>query len=583
MEKRFFIALVLSFLAISVYSWLKGPQRVANKKVTSVPAVAARSAAQLGQADQPGQVGQPELIGKHGEVETPALPGQPDQTKKPGEIGQPVLPGQVTPGVAGTLATETVAPPLASGPGRPDALVGSFESSLFNEEAAETATFETEKLVVTISKIGGYIKNIDLKDPPSRLSFCGVGAVRAWTGVPFVMRRTSDGFVLEYRTSAGGEIVKTFSFDTPLSLSFSVSYNGITDLNSNNYDILIGAVSASKSKDPIGLRYLELSFYGTAVARRPLYRIQGPLVESADLGWLGLRDRYFCLVVVPDEPGLGGVKAEPVSDYRLVWAPVKSLQSVKARIYFGPQDEKALRRFEEGAQRIVSYGTFDLIAKPLSLLLKLFQRVTKNWGLAIIVLTIIVYTILSPLSLKSMKSMRRMQALQPQVEALKEKLKDNPQKLNAEIMELYRREQVNPFGGCLPIFMQIPVFYSLYQVLVRSIELKGQRFLWIKDLSEPDRLFRFGFNLPFVGSDLNLLPILMAGLMVLQQKITMKSSVATSPEMAQQQKIMGMVMPVVFGVLFYNIQSGLVLYWFTNSLLSVVFQWKVNKSVTDTK
>jgi len=150
-------------------------------------------------------------------------------------------------------------------------------------------------------------------------------------------------------------------------------------------------------------------------------------------------------------------------------------------------------------------------------------------------------------------------------------------------MGLYRREQVNPFGGCLPILMQIPVFFSLYQVLMRSIELKGQGFLLIKDLSEPDRLFRFGFELPIVGSDFNLLPILMAGLMVLQQKITMKASAATSPEMAQQQKIMGTVMPVVFGVLFYNIQSGLVLYWFTNSLLSVVFQWKVNKSVNGTK
>lgn len=533
MEKRFFIALALSFLVISVYSGLRSKQQVANEEVALNEQVGPGARSGVGLTDTPAE-------------------------------------GTATPVVAKTS-------------GRPAAFTGTFEAGIFDDEAPETTTFETDELIVTISKIGGYIKSIDLKEPSARLSFRGAGAVRGWTDVPFEMRRISDGFVLEYKPGTGEEVVKKFLFETPLSLSFSASFSGINDLKSSNYDILVGAVNVVNPKDQIGTRYLELSYYDDAVARRSLLGIKKPLSGSGHMGWVGLRDKYFCQVVVPGEPGFEGFEAEPAGDYRLVWVPVDSLKSVKARMYFGPQDEKALRGFEEGAHQIVSYGKFDIIAKPVSLLLKGLQRVVKNWGVAIILMTIIVYTLLSPLSLKSMKSMRRMQSLQPQVEAVKAKFKDNPQKLNAEIMDLYKREKVNPFGGCLPILMQIPVFFSLYQVLMRSIELKGQGFLWIKDLSEPDRLFRLGFELPIVGSDFNLLPILMAGLMVLQQKITMKSSAATSPEMAQQQKIMGTVMPVVFGVLFYNIQSGLVLYWFTNSLLSVVFQWKVNKSVNGNK
>ncbi len=530
MEKRFFIALALSFLVISIYSGLRGQQRVANEQV--------------------------------------ATPQEQEQ------LGTDTI---------YPAPREAVTPVVAKGSERSVAASGTFEAGVFDEEAPETTTFETEQLVLTISKIGGYIKSIDLKEPWARLSFRGIGAVRGWTDVPFEMRRSRDGFVLEYKPGTGEEIIKEFSFETPLSLSFRASFSGISDLKSDNYKFLIGAVSVVSPKDPMGSRYMELSYYDSAVARRSLLGTKRPLTESGDMGWVGLRDKYFCQVVVPGEPGFEGFEVKPEGDYRFVWVPVDSLKSFEARMYFGPQDEKALRAFEDGAHQIVSYGKFDLIAKPVALLLKGLQRVVKNWGLAIILMTIIVYTLLSPLSLKSMKSMRRMQSLQPQIEALKAKLKDNPQKLNAEIMEMYKREKVNPFGGCLPILMQIPVFFSLYQVLMRSIELKGQGFLWIKDLSAPDRLFHFGFELPIIGSDFNLLPILMAGLMVLQQKITMKSSVAASPEMAQQQKIMGTVMPVVFGVLFYNIQSGLVLYWFTNSLLSVLFQWKVNKSVNGKK
>ncbi len=552
MEKRFFIALALSFLVISVYSGLKGKQHVANEEVAITEGDRGGSTASS-YSDR--QIPPDQQFPSHQQLSS-------DQQPTTDESGTSLF----------TTGSKRSAP-----------VSSTFEASVFDDEALETATFETDKLILTLSKRGGYIKTIDLKDPRARMSFRGIGAVRGWTDALFEMRRSADGFVLEYKPGTGEEVIKKFSFETPLSLALKVSINGTTNLKSDNYDILFGAVGVKDKKDPIGPRYLELAYYGNAVARRPLLGLRKPIFESGDMGWVGLRDKYFCQVVVPEDPGINGFKVTPVGDYRFVWTTSDSLNSAQARMYFGPQDEKALRKFEDGANQIVSYGKFDIIAKPLLLLLRGLQRVTKNWGLAIVLMTIIVYTLLSPLSLKSMKSMRRMQAMQPQVEALKVRFKDNPQKLNAETMELYRREKVNPFGGCLPILMQIPVFFSLYQVLMRSIELKGRGFLWIKDLSEPDRLFSFGTELPIIGSEFNLLPILMAALMVLQQKITTKSSVAASPEMAQQQKIMGTIMPVVFGVLFYRISSGLVLYWFTNSLLSVVFQWKVNKTVNGGK
>ena len=153
--------------------------------------------------------------------------------------------------------------------------------------------------------------------------------------------------------------------------------------------------------------------------------------------------------------------------------------------------------------------------------------------------------------------------------------KDNPQKLNKEIMELYREHKVNPLGGCLPLLLQMPIFFALYQVLMRSVALRGANFLWIKDLSEPDRLFFLPFSLPILGNEFNILPILMTIGMFVQQKFTMTKATG---EAAQQQKIMLIIMPLMFGVIFYRMPAGLVLYWFINSTLMLLTQIKASKA-----
>ena len=165
--------------------------------------------------------------------------------------------------------------------------------------------------------------------------------------------------------------------------------------------------------------------------------------------------------------------------------------------------------------------------------------------------------------------MRHLQELQPQMEEMRRQYKDNPQKLNKEMMELYRRHKVNPMGGCFPILLQMPIFLAFYQTLMRSVELKGATFLWIKDLSMPDAAFTLPTTLPLLGNSINLLPILMIGAMIMQQKLSQgKTAVQTD-----QQKMMAAIMPVMFGFIFYSLPSGLVLYWLTNTVLTSSLQF----------
>ncbi len=174
--------------------------------------------------------------------------------------------------------------------------------------------------------------------------------------------------------------------------------------------------------------------------------------------------------------------------------------------------------------------------------------------------------------------MKEMQRVQPKIEALRCKYKDDPMRLQRETMELYKEHKINPLAGCLPMFLQLPIVISFYLVLARSIELKGASFLWIKDLSMPDRLFVLpNANIPFLGNEFNLLPVLMIISSFFQQKMSMAAQEQT-PETAQQQKIMMYVFPLVFFFFFYHMPSGLVLYWFTTTTLTVIQQAYVMKS-----
>lgn len=316
------------------------------------------------------------------------------------------------------------------------------------------------------------------------------------------------------------------------------------------------------------------------VLRKNIARITAKdnIFAPNQFNWIGLKDRYFCTIVQPEAHPSGYYTQ--VSDSKMLTigeqlnitalAPRSSAQ-FKLKLFAGPLDAQVLKSADLQFLQIINFGAFDAISKGLLNILRFVHKILPNWGLCIIILSLFLFFLMYPLTLKSLKSMKSMQEMQPAMEKLRRENKDNPQKLNKEIMELYKRNHINPLGGCLPMILQIPVFFALYQALLRSLELRGSNFLWIKDLSEPDRLFILPNNLPFLGNELNILPILMAIVMFLQQKSSSKSTVSANPE---QQKLMLIFFPILFGFMFYRLASGLVLYWFVYSSLSLIFQWK---------
>jgi YidC/Oxa1 family membrane protein insertase len=217
----------------------------------------------------------------------------------------------------------------------------------------------------------------------------------------------------------------------------------------------------------------------------------------------------------------------------------------------------------------VDFGWFDVLAKPMLWLLNFFHQYSGNYGVAIILLTVLIKLVFWPITQKGMKSMKNMQKLQPKIAKLKERCKDDPAKMNQEMMALYKTYKVNPVGGCLPMLIQIPFFFALYQVLLAAIELRHAPFmLWINDLSAPDRLW-LGFDIPYLHG-LPIMTLLMGASMYLQQKMTPTTMDPTQARIMQ-------FLPIVFTVMFINFASGLVLYWFVNNLLSILQQYLINR------
>ena len=256
--------------------------------------------------------------------------------------------------------------------------------------------------------------------------------------------------------------------------------------------------------------------------------------------------------------------------------PPGNQYTYKYRLFIGPKRISNLKTVGNSLERLIDFGWFDFIARPCLWLLNLFYSVIPNYGVAIIILTLLVKVLLWPLGQKSYKSMSEMKKLQPLMKEIREKYKDDKQRMNQEVMGLYKTYKINPLGGCLPMIVQLPVFFALYRMLYQAIELRhAPFFLWINDLSAPDRLFNFNFEIPFMEPPFGIpvLTVIMGASMLLQQKM--------SPPMgdATQAKMM-MFMPIIFTVIFINFSSGLVLYWLVNNILSIAQQYYTQKKYT---
>lgn len=303
---------------------------------------------------------------------------------------------------------------------------------------------------------------------------------------------------------------------------------------------------------------------------------EGPKTLTGAIEWAGFEGNYFLCAMVPME---GAGTTFTMSSQNELYTSILGgkidtlepggMKQYDYRIFFGPKKQDMLQEIGYSLARAVNFGWFDVIAKPALWLLNMFYSVINNYGIAIILVTVLFKAIFWPISQKGMKSMKNMQKLQPKMVKIKEKYKSDPAKMNQEVMNLYKTYKVNPLGGCLPMVLQIPVFFALYKVLLQSIELRHAPFmLWITDLSAPDRLY-LGFDVPYLGG-LPVLTLLMGASMFLQQKLTPTTADPT------QAKIM-MFLPVVFTFMFLNFASGLVLYWFVNNLLSILQQVLINR------
>ena len=233
--------------------------------------------------------------------------------------------------------------------------------------------------------------------------------------------------------------------------------------------------------------------------------------------------------------------------------------SSSAQLYAGPQEHSRLTAAAPGLEYTVDYGWLTIIATPLFWVLSHIQLLVQNWGVAIILLTIMLKLAFFPLSAASYRSMAHMREVSPRLQQLKEKFGDDRQKLHQAMMELYKTEKINPMGGCLPILVQIPVFISLYWVLLGSVEMRHAPFaLWIHDLSASDPYY--------------VLPVLMGITMLIQTRLN------PTPPDPIQAKVM-MIMPVMFSVFFFFFPAGLVLYWLVNNILSIAQQWHINRTI----
>ena len=306
-----------------------------------------------------------------------------------------------------------------------------------------------------------------------------------------------------------------------------------------------------------------------AVIKRPKHRPASP-------SQVALIERHFCLIsTVP--PGTNGVTVAATKDGHGIQTRLPIHKTIAPHmteefhwsLYAGPSDYRHVKAIGQGFDASLRLGFLGHIGLLLLSILTSINAVVHNYGVAIILLTMLVSVLLVPFNLMSLKSMQRMKALQPLAEALRLKHKDNKEKFNKEYMELMKKHRVNPLAGCLvPLLIQMPIFFALLKVLSNSIELRGAGFLWIKDLSSPDHLAKLPAVLPFFGDELNLLPLLTIGAMFLQQKISQASMGQANPEGMPD---MSLIMLIMFGVWMYHAPSGPVLYWLVNTIIMIVW------------
>ncbi|MCG8671568.1 MAG: membrane protein insertase YidC [Pseudomonadales bacterium] len=383
---------------------------------------------------------------------------------------------------------------------------------------------------------------------------------------------------LSFTQASGAIIIKRFTFNKGEYL-INVTYDVNNQSGAEWRGALFGQIKRDGSPDPgtkdatgFGLpTYLGAAYWDT---EQPYNKVDFEDIDEQRLkkkipgGWLAMIQHYFMSAWIPDQELSHVYETRKVKgDYIIGFtSPLLTVEagnqdSISARFYAGPKILKILENIEgaKGIDVAIDYGPLFFISKPLFWCLDLFHGFSNNWGVAIILLTLMVKLLFFPLSAASYRSMANMRRIQPKLVAMRERFGDDRQKMSQEMMKMYKEEKINPLGGCLPILVQMPVFLALYWALLESVELRqAPFFLWIVDLSVMDPFF--------------VLPLLMGGTMFIQQLLN------PAPPDPMQARMMRM-MPIIFTVFFLWFPAGLVLYWVTNNVLSIAQQWYITRSI----
>lgn len=410
---------------------------------------------------------------------------------------------------------------------------------------------------------------------------------------------TNDSLVVNYRfeLEPGKYIQKTYTFfGNRYDIKSNITFVGFDNLISNNtYDLIWSNGIRPVERNSVDeANYSDASVYygdeqvivnASSESEKEVKEFRGRI------DWLTVRNKYFAAVIIPDDPQkiegayIEGIKEAVGKDgiketYNLRLTLPFQNQKVESRsftLYLGPVDYKELKSLGRNLVRIVDFGSFfglKFIVRPIAeyVLLPLFQflhSIIPNYGIVLIIFSIIIKIVVYPLTKSSYQSMKKMQALQPKIAELKEKLKDDPQKMNKETMKLYSTYGINPAGGCLPVLLQMPIFVALWGMFQSAIDLRQQPFFgWIKDLSQPDVIYNLGFKFPLFGvQEISGLAMLMGITTFAQQKMSVKDP---------KQQALVYVMPVMLTLLFMSFPSGLNLYYFMFNVLSIAQQYYIN-------
>jgi YidC/Oxa1 family membrane protein insertase len=471
----------------------------------------------------------------------------------------------------------------------------------------KTINVSTPLYVARISNRGGVISSFklaryrqDIKDPESHVEmvrvvdgagllplaaeFIAAGGPLGFSQALFQTESAdlaleagqSDKITFRYRTAEGLEMVKTLTFSADTySIECSVRLHNRSDQTLNGRTTLVWAPGLEPPKGGDKGSMFSASRYGYQGALyyegsgRPdklkASKLEGQRNIDGPFTWIASEDMYFVAALMPSDEGMGALARKGAGDrvevgvFTQVQLPPGSTASMDAAAYVGPKEMTALRTVSDSLIKTIELGIFGFIAKPLLDMLNYFYKFVGNYGISIIILSALIKIVFIPFSTISHRSMKKMSRLQPQINALRDRYKKDKDKLNQEIMKLYQENKVNPASGCLPILVQIPVFFALYRALLGAIELRhAPFFFWIADLSAKDPIY--------------ITPIFMGATMVLQQKMTPATG---DPRQAQLM----MFMPVVFTALFLSFPSGLVVYWTVNNLLTVGHQYWMNRSM----